>query len=287
MAEEKPRLQSPKGAKSPYWQHFGFEVDSNGVKLSENVVKCKLCYRDIGYSRNTSNLKQHLELHHPECMAGPSSQSSVSKQASIESFITNPKPKYKRGSQRDRDITDALTRFVAKDMRPIALIEGEGFSDFVRALDPSYEIPSRKHIMSKLSDLYAVLRGNVESKLREAQFVSVTLDFWTSHATESYLGVTVHLISADWVLKTYILQTRNVKGHHTAEYVAECIRHVTVEWEIPDKLCGITTDNARNIVAAARQLPWIRIPCVAHTLQLAVKAGLDVEAVQRVLARCR
>ena len=287
MEDDKPTLQSPKGAKSPYWQHFGFEVNSEGVKLNESVVKCKLCYRDVGYSRNTSNLKQHIELHHPESMPGTSGCGSVAKQTIIDSFSTNPRPKLKRGGKRDREITEALTRFVAKDMRPSALIEGEGFSELVHTLEPAYEIPSRKHVMSKLREMYAETREKLESKLSEVGSVSITLDFWTSHANESFLGVTVHLISEEWVLCSYVLQTRNVKERHTADNVAECIRHVIVEWQIPDKLCGITTDNARNIVAAARQLPWTRFPCIAHTLQLAVNAGLKVEAVQHLVGRCR
>ena len=47
----------------------------------------------------------------------------------------------------------------------------------------------------------------------------------------------------------------------------------------------MTTNNARNIVVAARQLPWLRLPCIAHTLQLDVNAGLQISAVQHVTAR--
>lgn len=56
---------------------------------------------------------------------------------------------------------------------------------------------------------------------------------------------------------------------------------------LSEKVVGMTTDNARNIVAASAQLSWLRLPCVAHTLQLAVNAGLNISAVQRVSARCR
>ena len=108
MAKDQPKLVSPKGTKSPLWCHFGFEVDEQGVKVNESVVKCKLCSRDVGYS---SNLRQHLEKHHPECLPG-SSASAPLKQTTIESHSTRPKPKLKRGSKRDLEIMDALTRFV-------------------------------------------------------------------------------------------------------------------------------------------------------------------------------
>ena len=56
----------------------------------------------------------------------------TSKQATIESYLTRPKPQLKR----DLEIMQALARFVARDICPIALIEGEGFANFVRTLEP-------------------------------------------------------------------------------------------------------------------------------------------------------
>ena len=32
-------LESPKGAKSPFWAHFGFEIDESGKRVDE---KCAL-----------------------------------------------------------------------------------------------------------------------------------------------------------------------------------------------------------------------------------------------------
>lgn len=66
------------------------------------------------------------------------------KQTTIDSFSMNPKRKFKRGSKRDCKIMDALARFVALDMQPITVIEGQGLSEL---LEPMYKIPSRKHVM--------------------------------------------------------------------------------------------------------------------------------------------
>ena len=68
-------------------------------------------------------------------------------------------------------------------------------------------------------------------------------------------------------MESYVLHTREVKERHTADNVAEGIQHAVVEWELSEKLTGMTTDNARNFVAAAEQLPYLRLPCVAHSLQ--------------------
>ena len=54
------------------------------------------------------------------------------------------------------------------------------------------------------------------------------------------------------------------------------------EWDIHNKLVATTTDNGRNVVSAVvTHLQWQHLACAAHTLQIAVKSGLDV------LKRCR
>ena len=50
------RLESSKGAKSPFWAHFGFEIDESGKRVDEKSVRCRLCNHKVGFSGNTTNL---------------------------------------------------------------------------------------------------------------------------------------------------------------------------------------------------------------------------------------
>ena len=68
---------------------------------------------------------------------------------------------------------------------------------------------------------------------------------------------------------------------------SEHLRAVAVEWQIDHKLTGVTTDNARNIIRAVQLLSWQHVPCFGHTLQLAVKMGLELPLIVAVLVRCR
>ena len=54
------------------------------------------------------------------------------------------------------------------------------------------------------------------------------------------------------------------------------------EWRLHEKLVGITINNGRNMVSAVEKLSWLRIPCFAHTLQIAVKPGLSVPFVSQL-----
>ena len=50
------RLESPKGAKSPFRAHFGFEIDESGKRVDEKSVCCRLCNHKVGFSGNITNL---------------------------------------------------------------------------------------------------------------------------------------------------------------------------------------------------------------------------------------
>ena len=88
---------------------------------------------------------------------------------------------------------------------------------------------------------------------------------------------------------TCVLQTSELKESHTGENVAVAFLNVTEEWSIQDKLSASVTDNAHNIVRAMDTgiLKWTHLPCAAHTLQIAVKAGLSENAISTLVTRGR
>ena len=49
----------------------------------------------------------------------------------------------------------------------------------------------------------------------------------------------------------------------------------------------MTTDNARNIMLAVSKMEWTSCPCFGHTLQIAVRAGLQLPHISGLSARCR
>ena len=282
---------SPKGSKSKYWLYFGFRVDTEG-KTDEKKVECKLCSKSIAYSRNTTNLKQHLEIHHPSEYrsltgegSGVTAGGSIATQSTLEAF--RPKPKLPSGSKRAREITDALVQFIAKDMRPLSTVEGDGFRQFCCVLDPQYQVPSRKTVTTQLKDLQQRVKLSVQAELDAASAVALTTDFWSSRSVDAYLGVTALYITPLWRLKSCVLQTREVTQHHTSQNISTELDRVANEWSLTSKLAGVTTDNARNIVKGVVDLEWQHVPCFAHTLNLSVKAGLQLASVSEVVKHCR
>ena len=78
-------------------------------------------------------------------------------------------------------------------MMPLRTVEKEGFKSLVYALDPRYELPSRKYLTTKaLPDLYSKTREVIVKEVSKAQFFSGTTDMWSSSMMDPYISYTVH-----------------------------------------------------------------------------------------------
>ncbi|XP_051807666.1 E3 SUMO-protein ligase ZBED1-like isoform X1 [Acanthochromis polyacanthus] len=141
--------------------------------------------------------------------------------------------------------------------------------------------------MKRIHQLYSDERTAKEKLLAEASYVALTGDHWTSISNHNYLGVTAHLIDRGWKLKSFALTVSKTVTRHYADACAEQFDAVTKEWEIENKVTTIGTDSARNMVAAARQLPFDHIPCAAHMLQRTITACLEDNSFGTALAKCR
>ena len=248
------------------------------------------CKKTIAYSGNTTNLHQHTEKWHPHLhkQGSRSNESGPSTQATLDEIVQKPVTKLPPGSKHAQKITRTMAEFIARDMRPVALVEGKGFVKLIETLEPSYRIPSRKTIMKELVAMETEVKCAVAADMEKARYVSLTTEFWTSVANDSYLGITAHFVTPNWELMSYVLQTREVEERHTAVNVAHLLQATAEEWKITKKLAAITTDNAPNMInAVAIELQWEHIGCFAHTLQIAIKAGLGLPAVTEVLSQYR
>lgn len=102
------------------------------------------------------------------------------------------------------------------------------------------------------------------------------------------MTVTTHCISDWWELDNYVLCTKELRGSHTAVHVAESIGSTLEDFGISQKaVVAVTTDNALNYVNAVHNLGLIDVPCLAHTLNLTVRKGLEVKGVDTALSRLK
>lgn len=117
-------------------------------------------------------------------------------------------------------------------------------------MEPRYHIPNRKLTEKQIPALYDKVRREIAESLSYAQQVAITVDGWTSCATDSYVTVTAHYIDDEWVLQNHVLQTREFNEAHTGNYLAVLLQNVCREWNINIKDTALVTDNAKNMMLA-------------------------------------
>ena len=58
--------------------------------------------------------------------------------------------KYAATDQRQKQITSKLIDYVAETLQPLPTVEAPSFISMIEALNPQYQVPSRKHLSSKV-----------------------------------------------------------------------------------------------------------------------------------------
>ena len=135
-------MDFPGKAKSSVWRYFGFikEKKENGpsVVLKEKAY-CKICKQGYKYTGGTTDLMAHIDLQHGISLKGgiktkdfPAAQPKTTA-AYSSGNVKGPIP-----PARKAQIDEKLNEFIIKDLRPVSMVEGDGFRDMLKALESRY-----------------------------------------------------------------------------------------------------------------------------------------------------
>ena len=189
---------------------------------------------------------------------------------------------------RYKQLVGVTAKFIYEDMQPLSAVEGHGFRHLMAIVEPRFAIPSRPYfIQTELPKIYIEMKQKMRDVVSSGRFHSVTTDLWTSqYQVKGYLTLTTHFMDSEWVLRSFVLATVEVPMEHTAENIKKVVTDILLEYGIEEKVIAATTDNGTNIVKAISELlEFFHMPCVRHTLNLAVKKCFELNQVARALAR--
>lgn len=100
------------------------------------------------------------------------------------------------------EITKTLIKMIAKDYQPFRIVDDKGFQEFVKILNPSYTLPSRKALSYELlPNIYAEEIQKLEIRLEQISTLAITTEMWTSDSNLIFVTVTVHFIGKFWIIK--------------------------------------------------------------------------------------
>ncbi|XP_040275761.1 E3 SUMO-protein ligase ZBED1-like [Bufo bufo] len=175
---------------SKVWDHFK-------LRKKEKSVQCVYCKSELAYHNSTTSMLQHLNRKHPvyACTSSPSGldPSTSQSQRRMDSYVWTAASR----STEAAELTDSILNMIVTDMRPLSMVEDEGFQRMISTFNPRYTLPSRTYFMKIMEKKYEDIKGKLTNTLKETDSIALTTDIWTSVATEAYLGVTCHFLGKD------------------------------------------------------------------------------------------
>ncbi len=256
---------------SAVWKYFQVK------KSNKNQAECKLCQAKLSRggtkstTYNTSDLIQHLKSQHKAEYKEFTCDTDKLQQTLQQTLAK--REKMSRDNPRAIKITDALAEYIALDDQPLSVVDNLGFRRLLCILEPRYEIPSRTHITNTvLPKLHDFVKKHIHNLLQDVKALSFTTDIWSSSVSPmSLISLTAQWIDDDFKLQKAILHAKQFRGSHTGQAIADEFDVMLQTWGIHKSAVHVVLqDNAKNMMKAMSDAELPSLPCVAHTLQLAV-----------------
>ena len=155
-------------------------------------------------------------------------------------------------------------------------------------LRSSVEVPSADQLRRDLQLRANTAKEEIKKELERINKVSIALDAWSSPNHKSFLAVIAYYITDNYQYEFALIGFEEIHGRHTGENLAKLLYEILKEYNLERILFAITTDNAGNNYTMTTDLQFelryvhsewdstvMHIPCLAHVVQLVVKAFLD------------
>ena len=103
--------------------------------------------------------------------------SGSSKQEKVSNLFTPSNPSIlPSSSQRYKSLSDAIVKFILRDLRPVSVVDGIGFLNLMHIADPYFAVLCRKTIMSVIDKKHQEVKLVVHNQLAQQHSISLTSD---------------------------------------------------------------------------------------------------------------
>jgi hypothetical protein len=203
----------------------------------QNKLLCKKCDKEFSKTSSVTTLRRHLRQIH--------SVIAPKIQRTLHEYRDDP---HNSIDQEKRD--EAVINWIICDLQSISVVENEEWRKMISVFDTRYRFHNRTtihdYIMLKFEEQKVKVKATIQQISRK---VSLTSDMWTANNNKAFLSLTIHYIDNDWKLKGFLLDIIPILTQHTAVNITDAIIKVLEEYEICEKVLGLTTDNAAAMVA--------------------------------------
>ena len=182
-----------------------------------------------------------------------------------------------------------IVKYLAHSGSSFFSIKSPALLDIAHRFLPNTPMPDHRQIKKLFERLYEEHKATLMERLKKVEAVALTTDGWSTRRTKRFVVITTHWVK-DGVFYKAVLDFKFFPRKHTAVALAEHIFDVELEFGIANKVLTVTTDNAKNATKSililqklhhtnlgtpqTLKLPW-HIGCMAHTINIVVREGLD------------
>ncbi|KAJ5355238.1 uncharacterized protein N7496_000165 [Penicillium cataractarum] len=264
------------------WDHF-YQVAT--IQDGSPKVICKNCDHILAHPadkrRGTSTMNRHYSQV-GTCRRGPTQSQDIRKAIKNGAYLSSRKASFTPQAWMERLIT-----FIAASRLPFQLIEHPEFRALLEMarLAPCFpEIPTATTVRRHLQEIVEERQYTLLQKLPNSAKLSIALDCWTSPFRQAFMAITGYFIDQEWNYRELLLGFEPLQGSHTGAYLSTVLLDLLEKHRITERVLTITTDNASNngtllgslqeVVESLQlpsSIPVIRIPCIAHVIQLSLK----------------
>ncbi|XP_054816900.1 zinc finger BED domain-containing protein RICESLEEPER 2-like [Prosopis cineraria] len=268
-----------KRRKSVVWAHFKRLLldKTNG----EPCAKCKYCPTIIGCDstrHGTNGMRKHVK----KCPKNPNKANKLAQSLLLGSRLGSSKT-LSHHLFNQLDCRQAIAIFVILDEMPFNVMEGDGFKEMMRRLEPRFKVPSRATVTRDCYKLYLEEARKLKRYFKKSQIrVSLTTNTWTSNQNANYMCLIAHWVDEHWTYQNRILNFCVVeihKGETITQEIEKCLLIGSI-----DKVFTITVDNAYSNDIALASLKgvlrhwnglvcdgeFLHLRCCTHILNLIV-----------------
>ncbi|XP_065664773.1 zinc finger BED domain-containing protein 4-like [Hydra vulgaris] len=249
------------------WSCFNYK----GVGTCKLPVQCP--------TGATKGLYAHLRAAHPkahkECVARNEenrkrklAEQELKNENKKQSKVDDPFKKKAHWSSSHPNaiaITNSVGRMLALDMLPYDFVEGRGFKELMKLMEPQYLVPNRTTVKQKTAN-------EIYRDFEDIPSYSFTTDLWTSRAQDPFIYFYLSYVSPEFELKTFALENKPFPGEHTGESILESLDKTIDNWELHQTVpIYALSDNGSNIKSAMNlSQSFYDLSCFDHTLQLTI-----------------
>ena len=238
------------------------------AELRKIRINCQLCLGPKPYSaikdqynyKSTSNYWTHLKGQHKSTYnrlspiladnEESSSQANSSKQSSqittkTSFFYRNPS-----AITPPQDIKRLIIQFIIANNLSFNSAQSKEFKGLLTALNNSIIPPSKRILKNEINNYYNELLFDLKSKISaikdKGYAFNLTIDNWTSLIQKAFMGITIHWLDNNWVLKSYLLRLCPLYKKHSGRNLFKVLLETLKDFNIDTNILTITCDNASN-----------------------------------------